>query len=183
MYIYKITNCVNNKVYIGQTVQVNPKMRWYSHLAYVRRGIKSHLYDSMRKYGVENFVWEVIDSASSIDELNLKEQKWVEHYKVITEVYNNREAGGNKTHSAKSIEKMRRAQKLRHATTTVGGWNRQDGGAMKGKAHPRKGTSGLWYMPAEAKEKLRQIQFEHSGTRGKTWKTINGKRVYMEKES
>jgi hypothetical protein len=36
---------------------------------------------------------------------------------------------------------MKAAQKLRHATTKVGGWKRQDGGAMKGKAHPGKGKT------------------------------------------
>ena len=96
-------------------------------------------------------------------------------------MYNNREAGNNKTHSPESIEKMRTAQKLRHATTKVGGWKRRDGGPMKGKDHPRKGTSGLWSMPQEAKEKIRQVQLERSGTKGKTWKLIDGKRVYMEK--
>jgi len=184
MHIYKITNTVNHKVYIGQTVQQNPKMRWYAHLADARRGKKSYLLDSIRKYGKESFVWEVIDTAVSVDELNDKEQYWLNHYRTqgIT-VYNNREAGGNKTHSAESIERMKAAQKLRHATTNVGGWKRQDGGAMKGKSHPRKGISGLWHMPAGAKEKLSQIQLERSGTRGKTWKTINGKRVYMDKEN
>ena len=140
MNIYKITNTANSKVYIGQTVQVNPKMRWYSHLADARRGKKSYLLDSIRKYGKESFVWEIIDNASSIDELNTKEEYWLNYYKGLgVTVYNNRNAGGNKTHSPESIERMRAAQKLRHATTNVGGWKRQDGGAMLGKAHPGKG--------------------------------------------
>jgi group I intron endonuclease len=140
MHIYKITNTSNGKVYIGQTIQRNPKIRWYAHLADARRGKKSYLLDSIRKYGKESFVWETIDSASSIEELNTKEEHWLNFYRArgIT-VYNNREAGSNKTHSPESIEKMRAAQKLRHATTNVGGWKRQDGGAMKGKKHPGKG--------------------------------------------
>ena len=182
MHIYKITNTTNHKVYIGQTIQQNAKMRWYSHLSDAKRGKKSYLLDSIRKYGPENFIWEVIDKGSSIDELNSKEEYWLNFYRQqgIT-VYNNREAGGNKRHSPESIERMKAAQKLRHATTKVGGWKRRDGGAMKGKPHPRKGTTGLWTMPDSGKEKLRQIQLERSGTRGKTWKTIDGKRVYMEK--
>lgn len=184
MHIYKITNTANGKVYIGQTIQSNPKMRWYSHLADARRGKKSYLYDSIRKYGKESFVWEIIDSAVSIEELNIKEEYWLNYYRSqgIT-VYNNRGAGNNKTHSPESIEKMRIAQKLRHATTNVGGWKRRDGGPMKGKIHPRKGTSGLWNMPQEAKEKLSQLQLERSGTRGKTWVLIEGKRVYTPKEN
>ena len=131
---------MNNKVYIGQTVQANPKMRWYAHLADARRGKKSYLLDSIRKHGKESFVWEIIDSAVSIDDLNNKEDYWLNYYRNqgIT-VYNNREAGGNKTHSPESIQRMQLAQKLRHTTTNVGGWKRQDGGAMLGKTHPGKG--------------------------------------------
>ena len=136
MHIYKITNTVNGKIYIGQTIQKDPKMRWYAHCDYARKGRKSHLYDSMRKHGVDKFCWEIIDQANTIDALNLKEQQWLNHYQELGVVYNNREAGGNKLHSIESIERMRSAQKLRHATTKVGGWKRRDGGAMKGKNQP-----------------------------------------------
>ena len=156
-------------------------MRWYSHCDYARKGKKSYLYDSMRKHGIDQFRWEIIDQATTLEELNTKEQHWLEHYKSLGIVYNNREAGGNKRHSIESIERMRVAQKLRHATTKVGGWKRRDGGPMKGKVHPKKGISGMWSMPEEAKEKIRQVQLERSGTKGKTWKLIDGKRTYMEK--
>ena len=140
MHIYRIINTTNNKIYIGQTMQKNPKMRWYAHLADARRGKKSHLYDSIRKYGQECFMWEIIDCVATLDELNAKEEYWLTHYRALGfEVYNNREAGRNKKHSAESIEKMKQAQKLRHATKEVGGWKRRDGGPMKGKAHPKKG--------------------------------------------
>jgi group I intron endonuclease len=140
MLIYKITNLVHGRVYIGQTIQSNPKARWYSHWDYVRKGRKSYLYDSMRKHGMNNFSWEIIDQANSIEELNELEAKWLDHYRAIGEVYNNREAGGNKKHSSESIERMSVAQKLRHATRKVGGWKRIDGGPMLGKSHPGKGA-------------------------------------------
>lgn len=63
MYIYTIKNLVNGKIYVGQTIQSNAKMRWYSHQADARAGKKSYLYDSIRKYGVENFLWTVVDKA------------------------------------------------------------------------------------------------------------------------
>lgn len=153
MHIYKITNTTNGKIYIGQTVQANPKMRWYAHLADARRGKKSYLLDSIRKYGKDSFVWEIIDSATSIEELNVKEDYWLNHYRGLgIIVYNNREAGGNKTHSLESIERMRAAQKLRHATTKVGGWRRRDGGPMKGKKHLN-----------ETKEKMSQARLKYYG--------------------
>jgi group I intron endonuclease len=136
-HIYKITNTVNNKIYIGQTVQKNPKMRWYAHLDYARKGRKSHLYDSIRKHGVDNFHWEIIDQDTTIENLNLKEKKWLDYYRSIGIVYNNREAGGNKTHSIESIKKMRIAQKKRHKERHAGGWTRIDGGAMRGKSQAK----------------------------------------------
>ena len=155
MYIYTITNKINNKVYVGQTVQQNPRMRWYQHCADARRGKDTHLYNSMRKYGVDWFHWKIIDIAVDLQDLNNKEFQWLDFYRCQQETYNIREAGGNKTHSPESIEKMKVAQKLRHATTNVGGWKRQDGGAMKGKAHPKKGKpSKKWSEEAKAKLSL-----------------------------
>ena len=138
MHIYKITNTANGKIYIGQTIQKDPKMRWYAHCDYARKGKKSHLYDSMRKHGVDKFCWEIIDQANTVDALNFKEQQWLNQYRELGVVYNNREAGGNKTHSQESIKKMCLVQKQRHATTVVGGWKRKDGGAMRGKKQPIK---------------------------------------------
>ena len=153
MHIYKITNTANSKIYIGQTVQSNPKMRWYAHLADARRGKKSYLYDSIRKYGKDSFVWEIIDIALTLEELNAKEEYWLNFYRNQgAVVYNNREAGGNKTHSPESIERMRAAQKLRHATNNVGGWKRKDGGPMKGKKHN-----------SETKEKMSQARLKYYG--------------------
>ena len=134
MYIYTITNLVNGKMYVGQTIQSNAKMRWYSHCDMVRKGKKSHLYDSMRKYGIDQFDWKVVDVALTIDDLNNLETAWANKLRSQGCVlYNNRETGNNKKHSAESIEKMRQVHKLRHATTIVGGWKRIDGGPMRGK--------------------------------------------------
>ena len=164
MHIYKITNNANGKVYIGQTIQQNPKMRWYSHLADARRGKKSYLLDSIRKYGKEQFDWTVIDSAVSIDDLNSKEEHWLEYYRQqgIT-VYNNRDAGGNKSHSSESIERMRESQRQAHARRRAagkdGGWKRIDGGPMKGKVSPKKGKpSTKWSEEAKARHSVRCLE-------------------------
>ena len=99
------------------------------------------MYDSMRKHGMENFSWEVIDRAESIEQLNELESKWLDYYRSIGRVYNNREAGGNRTHSPESIEKMRRVKREDHAKRRAegreGGWKRIDGGPMKGKTQAR----------------------------------------------
>lgn len=78
MIIYKITNQVNNKVYIGLTTETLQK-RWSGHLqAY--KTCKRHLYESMRKYGIENFTIEEIDKADSFKELGELERKYIKEY-------------------------------------------------------------------------------------------------------
>ena len=56
MIIYKVQNNVNQKVYIGKTAKtLNERKK--THLKNVRMGIKTHFYDSIRKYGEESFTW------------------------------------------------------------------------------------------------------------------------------
>lgn len=138
MYIYTITNKINGKIYVGQTVQSKPKMRWYAHVRMVRANKKNHLYDSMRKHGIDQFEWKIVDTAKNLDDLNHLETFWAEKYRQqgIT-LYNNRQTGNNKTHSEASIAKMRQVHLIRHATNKIGGWKRRDGGPMLGKKHSK----------------------------------------------
>lgn len=202
MVIYKITNTVNGKVYIGQTIQKNPMMRWYAHCADARKGVDGHLYDSIRKYGVDKFTWEVIDHAESLDELNAKEYELIAHYKTLGETYNKRAGGDNSLHSEESIKKMSIAQKEAHARRRAegrdGGWTRIDGGPMKGKSHPKKGKSSTKWSDADKllhKKRMAEVRSDPTkkenmskgfrmaadAVRGKTWKLIDGKRVWMER--
>ena len=63
MLIYKITNLINNKCYIGQTIKT-AEQRWKEHQSHA---FGSHpndqnktLYKAIRKYGLENFTFEVL---------------------------------------------------------------------------------------------------------------------------
>lgn len=56
--IYKITNKINGKLYIGYSKR--PSARWYDHKKYACKNKKGVLYDAMRKYGIENFVFDII---------------------------------------------------------------------------------------------------------------------------
>jgi len=59
--IYKITNSVNNKVYIGQSNC--PSKRWYQHKQEAKKEQPSMVVNqAMKKYGIENFIFEVICS-------------------------------------------------------------------------------------------------------------------------
>jgi group I intron endonuclease len=103
-----VTNKVNCKIYIGQTIG-KLSYRWRKHCTDKSCSI---LHRAIQKYGPENFTIEEIDGANSQSELNYKE--WLLVYKfdsLAPNGYNLREGGGNRGKWHKdSIEKMRQKQ-------------------------------------------------------------------------
>lgn len=108
MIIYKITNTINGKVYIGQTKK-SLDDRWKSHMNRYRNNCDYHLYESMRKYGVENFTVEEIDSANNEDDLNYKEMYWISFYNS-----NSSEFGYNSTPGGESNPMDSECIKVKH---------------------------------------------------------------------
>ena len=83
MIIYKITNRINNKVYIGLTT-TSLEDRWRRHLTEGRNiNNKKHLYKSMRKHGLENFSIEQIDETDNFEELGKLERKYIELFESM----------------------------------------------------------------------------------------------------
>lgn len=94
-YIYKITNMLNNKVYIGQTVKTVQK-RFTQHKNNSNKDYFSQivLYKAFNKYGIENFVCEEIENCenSLLDE---REKYWIEYYDSYFNGYNSTLGGRN----------------------------------------------------------------------------------------
>jgi group I intron endonuclease len=80
MYIYKITNKINNKVYIGQVYNKTIMDRFNRHIKDASSKSRSYIDRSIYKYGRDNFVCELIDTATSLQELNEKEKYWIKYY-------------------------------------------------------------------------------------------------------
>lgn len=72
--IYKITNLINGKQYIGQTSKLYINNRWCEHKNNARNGKSSYLYNAIRKYGEDNFEFKVILKHIPICKLNFYEQ-------------------------------------------------------------------------------------------------------------
>lgn len=80
-YIYKITNKNNNMSYIGQSV--NPQKRLMEHI-YGRKNKKDTYIDkTMKKYGIENFIFEIIDSSNNQDEIDKLEKEYIIKYNTL----------------------------------------------------------------------------------------------------
>lgn len=80
-YVYKIINSINNKIYIGQTVnKIEYRLQEHWH-ASVKNKDKSVLHVAMRKYGKETFNIELIEEVDIIN-LSDRERYWIDYYKA-----------------------------------------------------------------------------------------------------
>lgn len=115
MIIYKITNDVNNKVYIGQTVHtLAQRKKGYENETNYRTGEPRLIIRAMRKYGLEHFHFEEIDTAETAEELDEKERYWIQYYHSCDTSFGyNMERGGNSVgkHSEETKRKISEAQK------------------------------------------------------------------------
>lgn len=110
MYIYKITNKVNGKVYIGQSIRPI-EQRFQRHINdAVNNILDTHFARAIRKYGKENFYIELVETCDNQTELNLREQYWIRKYDSINNGYNETDAtskcGGN-TYMSKTESEMK----------------------------------------------------------------------------
>lgn len=92
-FIYKITNNVNGKVYIGQTIQTI-KERFYQHCATKcsESVLNMAIHKAIKKYGKSNFTIEVIEEVDK-DSLNDREKFWIEYYNSYNNGYNSTRGG------------------------------------------------------------------------------------------
>nr|DAO69194.1 MAG TPA: intron associated endonuclease [Caudoviricetes sp.] len=125
MYIYKITNSCNGKIYIGQTIKT-VKQRWERHkYDSLNNRIDTHFSRAIRKYGSNSFLVEQIDTAKSKEELTLKEQYWIKFFDSINQGYNETmpifKSGGN-TYENKTVEELK-AIRSKIQKSKIGGKN------------------------------------------------------------
>ena len=83
--IYKITNNINNKSYIGQSINIEKRIKEHFWKSFLEKDISftSILHTAIRKYGKENFVIEVLEECS-LEELDDKEKYYIKKYNTIS---------------------------------------------------------------------------------------------------
>lgn len=83
--IYKITNTVNGKCYIGQSRDI--EARWQKHLSAYKSSPDWELYRAFKKYGISKFTFEIVEECQ-INELNEREIYWIAQYDSFNNGYN-----------------------------------------------------------------------------------------------
>lgn len=113
IHLYRITNTVNTKVYIGQTTYENAEMRWATHKSFARKGSDGcpKLMRALRKHGIENFAFTVIGGAEDQQTADLLECLLIDTYDSLNNGYNTKHGGSNGKHSEITKAKMSATRK------------------------------------------------------------------------
>lgn len=77
--IYKITNKINRKTYIGQSVDISQRWHYYRYAS--TKNTKSLIVAAIRKYGFDKFNFTILEECDK-DELNEKEIYYIKYYKT-----------------------------------------------------------------------------------------------------
>ena len=92
--IYKITNKLNGHIYIG--LSKNIEERWKKHCQKYKNSndkeYEKYLYRAFRKYGIDNFTFEVIEECEE-KELRNREIYWISYYDSYANGYNETPGG------------------------------------------------------------------------------------------
>ena len=123
MYVYKITNIINDDIYIGKTIHpIIDRFKRHCYLASL--GSETYLHRAIRKYGQDNFYQELIEEVDDECLLNEREIYWIEN---LSPNYNMTKGGdGGDTSSS---DKYQEYMKLR--SELISG----EGNPFYGKSH------------------------------------------------
>lgn len=165
--IYKITNKINGKCYIGQSVDI--ERRFTEHRC--PHGTVSSIKLAILKYGKDNFTYEVIEECS-VSELDSREIFWIAHLKPEY----NRNAGGigNKSHYISDDLKKHLSQKNKEYWENLSD-NKKSEICSRLTGHPKGHT-----VSAATREKLRQSNL---GKRQSEETILKRKKTMMLKKS
>jgi group I intron endonuclease len=103
MLIYRCTNKINGKVYIGKTIKTLQERRLAHECNAIKLKGNALFYRALRKYGCENFDWSVVKKTTDERKLNTLEKFYIKKYSTkVPNGYNITPGGdggvGSKSH-------------------------------------------------------------------------------------
>ena len=138
MIIYKVTNLVNQKIYIGQSINSldHRKKQHYKESKY-HKNDTTYFHNALKKYSEQDFIWEVLEELTSLEELNSRETYWIEYYQST-----NKEKGYNLKLGGNNGGKCCDRTKRKIGDTTIEKWKNPEI-AQKMKEGLRKGAETM----------------------------------------
>lgn len=104
--IYKITNTINNKCYIGKSTENYFETRIYRHKTETSKH-STHFGRAIRKYGWESFDVEIVERNISEENIDQREIYWIDFYNSFDGGYNSTRGGeGGNTYAKKTKQEM-----------------------------------------------------------------------------
>ena len=102
--IYKITNKLNGKSYIGKSMEYRFKHRIKQHK---NDNSNTHFARAKRKYGFDNFEISIIEKGIDKNEISNKEKYWIKYFDTFNNGYNSTIGGeGGNTFSKRTKQEM-----------------------------------------------------------------------------
>lgn len=104
--IYKIENLINHHIYVGQSVNIEKRWKREKQIAFLKNseGYNYPLSRAFRKYGIENFSFEIIEECPVL-QLNEREKYWIQYYNSFYNGYN-QTLGGEGSSGGQPKEKI-----------------------------------------------------------------------------
>ena len=157
-YIYKIENLVNNKIYIGQSINIHNRKLTHFVLLRTNKHDNDYLQKSFNKYGESNFKFTVLNYATNKNTLDQLEIDYINHYNCLNKDsgYNLSSGGSNGKLSEETRKKLSEIRK--------GEKNPMFG--MKGPLAPNYGKRGKdfhWYGRKHSEETKEKISKANKG--------------------
>lgn len=153
--IYCATNKINNKKYIGQTIR-SLSRRKTIHIYESKHGSKYYFHQAIKKYGKDNFIWDILLECSSKEELNEKEEFFIKKYNTMNNGYNltrGGQNGGTRKGKHNSKEQKQKLSKLYKGS----------GNPFYGKKHSKKTLKIISEFSKRLNERCRKIKCLETG--------------------
>jgi hypothetical protein len=110
MIVYVITNKINGKRYVGQTIQ-SMEARWSKHCSIYKANKGMPIVNAIQKYGKDVFEKEILMKCESVEEMNHWEKFYIKSFESLTpNGYNVLPGGKNSLHTEETKRKIKEAQ-------------------------------------------------------------------------
>ena len=92
MVVYKVTNMINGKVYIGKT-ESDLKVRRAGHYQSVKDGSETNFHRALRKGNRDDFKWEILNEYNTKYDMDTAEINYIKEYDTYKSGYNMTKGG------------------------------------------------------------------------------------------